>query len=66
MSYDSWKTTNRDDERLGRTNGNPEPYRCVDCEWRGKGILNATQHWYATSHNVKHASDPRFKTKASA
>ena len=64
MSYDTWKATNRDDERLGRSNGKPQSFRCVQCEWRGKGILQATQHWYATSHNVKPASDPRFRQTA--
>lgn len=64
MTYDAWKTTNRDDEQLGRSNGQPEMYRCLDCPWKGWGIQAATEHWHVSQHNVKPASDPRFEADA--
>jgi hypothetical protein len=66
MSYDAWKTTNPDDEQLGRSTGQPEAYRCLDCPWRGKGILAASDHFWATEHSVKPATDPRFAARDAA
>jgi len=64
-SYDAWKTTNPHDNELGRSNGQPELYRCLTCTWQGRGIFAATEHWRTTEHNVKPASDPRFTAHAS-
>lgn len=69
MSYDAWKTTNRDDETLGRSNGRPVPYACLDCAWRGKGSIARAQHYDATKHRTVYADDPRVTVhdrKASA
>ena len=59
-SYDIWKATNPDDERLGRTDGHPVRYRCRDCAWTGNGSLARAAHWRATGHTVLPTSDPRF------
>jgi hypothetical protein len=61
-NYDTWKSTNPDDERLGRSDGRPEAYRCRDCAWHGRGIQAASQHFWATGagHILLPATDPRF------
>jgi hypothetical protein len=65
-NYDTWKSTNPDDERLGRSDGRPEAYRCRDCAWHGRGIHAASQHYWQTEHTVLLASDPRFKDRDAA
>lgn len=62
--YDQWKTTDRADEQLGRTDGRPTRYRCRDCAWSGNGSLARAAHWRATGHTVLPASDPRFSEPA--
>jgi hypothetical protein len=49
----------RDD--LGRTNGQPVPYRCTQCDWHRKGSLARAEHWQQTGHTVVPANDPRFR-----
>lgn len=66
MTYDSWKATNPADNELGRANGKPVPYRCLDCQWSGKGSIAMAQHYWATGHSVKFADDPRFQPPATA
>jgi len=63
MSYDNWKTTDPADSTLGRSNGQPVKYRCLDCAWRGNGSIGRAQHWRATGHTVLSADDPRFRTE---
>jgi hypothetical protein len=63
MSYDTWKSTNRDDEQLGRSTGAPVAYRCRDCAWQGKGITAASEHFWQTEHTLLHADDPRFAAR---
>lgn len=61
MSYDAWKTTNPNDERLGRSNGNPTVYRCLTCGWRGQGSIARAEHWNRTQHPlIVPKDDPRF------
>jgi hypothetical protein len=43
-----------------RSDGTPVRYRCVSCEWRGKGSIARAEHWKATGHVVVYADDPRF------
>lgn len=64
MSYDNWRTTDPHDNELGRSSGTPEPYRCLDCPWRGRGFSAAVAHYWAHhgEHTVKPASDPRCQT----
>ena len=59
MSYDHWKTTNPADSRLGRANGKPVAYACLECSWRGNGSLSRADHYNATGHRTTTATDPR-------
>lgn len=45
----------------GRSNGQPTPYRCLTCGWRGKGSIARANHWQRTGHKViVPKDDPRF------
>lgn len=61
MNYDAWKSTNPADETLGRATGKPEPIRCLTCDWKGKGALDRSCHFYQTGHALfVPKSDPRY------
>ncbi len=65
MSYDTWKATNREDNELGRSNGTPTRYRCLVCNWRGRGAMANRDHWYLTQHRpIVTDADPRYATQA--
>jgi hypothetical protein len=61
--YDAWLAHNRHDNELGRSNGKPVPYRCLQCDWAGKGMMAASEHYRVTGHSAKPADDPRFTRK---
>ncbi len=64
MSYDDWKATNPADETLGRSNGRPVAFACLDCLWRGKGYQARSAHYFATKHKIVWACDPRAERQA--
>ena len=47
-----------------RSTGEPTKYRCLSCEWRGKGSIARADHWRETAHVVISADDPRFRSNA--
>jgi hypothetical protein len=51
-SYDAWKTTDPADRTLGRAKGQPEPFRCFDCAWTGKGYIARAAHVQKTGHRT--------------
>jgi hypothetical protein len=58
------KQFNGDDDRHhGSTNGEPEPWKCLDCPAGGKGFVKRAKHWYATGqgHHIVWGHDPRAK-----
>ena len=61
MSGHQW---NGADERpMGSSNGDPEPWKCLDCAAGGKGYISRAKHWYATGqgHHIVWGHDPRAK-----
>ena len=48
----------------GRHDGAPTRYRCISCDWRGKGSMARAAHWRDSGHVVLDADDPRFKPYA--
>lgn len=64
MSYDDWKATNPADSALGRSDGTPEPFACLECPWRGQGYTARSEHYYATKHQIVWACDPRAERQA--
>jgi len=62
--YDAWKTTDHADNELGRASGKPEPIRCLTCDWRGKGALDHSIHYYQTGHKlIVSKGDPRYEQR---
>lgn len=59
MSFDSWKTTNPADNELGRSNGRPFRFRCLDCAWTGASPMARRHHWVVTEHRIVYRDDPR-------
>jgi len=46
----------------GRSNGHPTPYRCLTCNWHGKGMIERVNHWQRTGHKlIVPKGDPRFE-----
>ena len=43
----------------GRSNGQPEPWKCLDCPVGGRGFVKRSRHWYQTEHRIVWAGDPR-------
>ena len=59
--HDAWKTTDPADNELGRSDGQPVPYRCLTCGFRGKGSIARANHWQRTGHRlIVPKDDPRF------
>lgn len=54
--YDAWKTRAPE---MPSSNGKPERFACLDCEWRGKGYTARADHYLRTAHRVVFGSDPR-------
>jgi hypothetical protein len=52
MSFDDWKTTDPADRTLGRANGQPQPFCCHECAWRGKGYFDRSEHFRETGHET--------------
>lgn len=48
--YDGWKTTEPDD----RYDDSPRAYayRCLDCEWSGRGGVGASAHHQQAHHRI--------------
>lgn len=50
----------------GRASGRPEPYRCLDCPWHGKGLFLYVAHWTSTKHQIVSKVDPRYERRRRA
>ena len=48
----------------GRSDGTAPKFRCIKCDWRGKGSMARSEHWRDTGHVILDADDPRFKAYA--
>lgn len=59
-SYDAWKT---DSPAMGSADGQPDPWKCLDCHAAGRGYVKRSKHWYETGqgHRIVWANDPRAK-----
>lgn len=43
------------------TSGEPEPWKCMNCEAAGKGYISRGEHWHETGHHIVWGLDPRAK-----
>jgi hypothetical protein len=52
-----------DERPMGSSNGDPEPWKCLECPAGGKGYISRAKHWYATGqgHKIVSGFDPRAK-----
>lgn len=48
---------------MGNTNGDPDPWKCLECPAGGNGYISRAKHWYATGqgHHIVWGHDPRAK-----
>jgi hypothetical protein len=45
-------------QNLGRSNGQPTPWHCVNCARDGKGVMSQAAHWRDTQHMCRFGKRP--------
>jgi hypothetical protein len=51
-----------DDRPMRRSNGEPQPWKCLACPAAGRGYVSRAKHYYQSEgHHIVAADDPRAK-----